>query len=264
MQEDYCSQAVEAFLKTLRDSFDMLPSDQGCIIVSPFLRSDNECIEIELMAQPNGEIKITDNCETTDYLFVNGLNVSRSKELQRRVRHISRRFGVELSGDEVVKVVTANELGHAVYSVISAVQEISYLIYKKLRRPPPTFDEEVEKFLISNNVAYDPEFRLRGRSREHTFRFHINEQHQMLLEPVTATSSHAALVKAERLAFRWVDVREIYPTYRKVAVIDDIEVKAQFWIDHPLNILHQYSDRVIRWSQKEELKDTLSSPYRKE
>lgn len=260
MEKDYCAQAIEAFLETLRNSFEILLGDEGCILVSPFLRSDNECIEIELITQSNGEIKITDNCDTLDYLFVNGLNVGRSKELQRRVGHIAKRFGVELHGEEVIRMSVPNELGRAIYSFVGAVQEISYLIYRKLRRPPPTFDEEVEKFLIANNVSYDPDFKLQGKSRENTFRFHINKQHQMLLEPVTATSYHAALVKAERLAFRWVDIRDLWPIYRKVAIIDDIEVKSQLWVDHPLKILAEYSNLVIKWSQNQRLIEALSSP----
>jgi len=249
--------AVEAFLGTLRHSFEVLPSEEGCIIVSPFMRADNECIEIELIPQPSGSIKVTDNCDTIDYLFVNGLNVSRSRELGRIVRHISGRFGVEFIEDEITKTANPNELGPAVYSVLGVVQEVSYLIYKKQRRPPTTFDEEVEKFLIANTVSYDAAFKVRGKSRENTFKFYINSQHQMLLEPLTATSPHAALVKAERLAFRWVDIRELWPAYRKVAVIDDVGVRSGFWSEQPLGILTEYSNMVIKWSQNEKLMRSL-------
>jgi len=258
MGNELCSQALKAFLQSLRESFDILPSEEGCVIVTPFLRSDNECVEIELIPQPNGGVKITDNCETIDYLFVNGLNISRSKELQRQIRRITKRFGVDLSGDEFVRLVNFGELGDAIHSFLGAVQEASYLIYRKVRRPPVTFDEQVEKFLIANDVAYDTEFKLQGKTREHIFRFYINERHQMLAEPLTATSYHAALVKAERLAYRWIDIRDLWPVHQKVAVIDDLDKRSEFWVGNPLNILLEYSNHVIRWSQNEELMMVLS------
>jgi hypothetical protein len=98
-----------------------------------------------------------------------------------------------------------------------------------------------------------------GKTYSHTFRFHVNDTGHTLIEPLTATTSNAALAKAERLAFRWGDIQALWPEYRKVTVLDDIENKAELWIGKPSDALQGYSDEVIRWSRKERLIEVLSS-----
>ena len=71
-----CEQAISSYVEALRASFEAIPTDRGCVVITPFLRSDNECIELDLITQSEGKILITDNSDTIAYLFVNGLNVS--------------------------------------------------------------------------------------------------------------------------------------------------------------------------------------------
>ena len=253
-----CTQAISSYLERLKGSFQAMPTDEGCIIVTPFLRSDNECIELELIPQPDGRILLTDNADTIDYLFVNGLNIERSRDLKRNINRISERFGVEIVEGEIFRISDPLSLGATMQSVLSTIQDISYLIYKKQKRGPTTFDEQVEKFLIGHEIRYDPRFEVRGKAYGHTFRFHVNDTGHKLIHPLTATTSNAALAKAERLAFRWGDIQALWPEYRKVAVLDDIEKKAELWVGKPLHALQSYSDEVIQWSSKERLLEVLS------
>lgn len=255
--DNYCSEAISSYLDRLRETFEIVPMDKGCLIVAPFLRSDNSYFEIELLQQPNGKILLTDNADTISYLFIQGLNIRRSRELRRLINNIAARFNVDIQKDEIFKESDVESLDSSMESMINAMQDVSYLIYKKLKRGPVSFYDEVEKFLMSNEVRYDPQYQVSGRSYTHKFRFHMNEDRRMLFEPLTATSHHVALVRAERLAFWWVDIREVHPEYRKIALLDDIEKKESFWFGKPRDVLEEYSDKVVVWSNKQDVLETV-------
>lgn len=253
-----CEQAISSYVEALRASFEAIPTDGGCVVITPFLRSDNECIELDLITQSEGKILITDNSDTVAYLFVHGLNVSRSRELRRLLTQIASRFNVQIESDEIFKLTDIDSLGESMNSMLNAIQDVSYLIYKKVRRGPVSFYEEVEKFLIGHEIRYDPQFPVQGKSYVHNFRFHLDDRKHILIEPLTATSPHAALVRAERLAFWWTDIGGLHPQYRKVAVLDDIGKREPLWHGRPSSVLEQYSGAVILWSKKQRLFETVS------
>jgi hypothetical protein len=251
--DELCTKAISSYLETLRVSFETVVTDKGCVLITPFLRSDNEYVELELIVQPEGKVLITDNSDTIAYLFIHGLNVGRSRGLKRLLTQIADRFDVRIERNEIFKLADLDSLGEAIYSILNAVQDVSYLIYKKVRRGPVSFFEEVEKFLIINEVRYDPQFPVQGKSYVHNFRFHLNDRKHMLVEPLTATSPHAALVRAERLAFWWMDIGDLQPQYRKVVVLDDEGKREPVWHERPRSVLEQYSDVVVLWSHRERL-----------
>jgi len=254
---DECRKAIESYLERLRGSFQVRDSQDGCIVVTPFMRRDNDFIEVALVSQPDGSILVTDYAETVDYLALEGLNIHRSREARRCLDQTARRFNVEIVDDEIRAIAAPDTLGETFERVVQAAQDVAYLVYRRLRRPAPTFDEKVERVLIGEGIKYDPEFRVEGVARTHTFRFYVDSEKNALLQPLSATSPHSALVKAERLAFSWFDIRDPWPNYRKIAVVDDEKGKERLWSPDALTTLETYSDLVIRWTRYDELVPAL-------
>ena len=252
-----CREALEQLSTNLKEGFGFEPTETGCMLITPFLRSDNEHIEIELVAE-NGKLIITDNCETSDYLFVNGLDPERSRAIQRQIKQIAARFSVTWSAGELFNECDLNEVGPSFWRVLNAVQEASSLIHKRMHKLQPTFDEQVEKELIAHELPYESNFEVPGKSRVHRFRFYLNDQRNSLVEPITATSPNAAQGKAERLAFQWVDGSEkAGRPYRKIAVVDDVS-ESSIWTQDVLSILKTYSDYVVFWTNRSQLLGVLN------
>ncbi len=254
-----CHDAIASYINTLSSSFRVVPAEKGCLLIMPFMRLDNEYIEIELAAQSDGKILITDSGDTFGYLFINGLLINKSREFKRTIKQIAGRFNVQIENDEIFKLADIASLGESLNNVICAVQDVSYLIYKKMLRSPTSFPDEVEKFLIGSKVSYDPNFTVQGKSYLHTVRLHLNGDRHMLMEPLSATSAHVALVKAERLAFWWTDIKKVEPKYRTVSVIDNVGKRDPFWVGKPFNVLEEYSDHVALWSKKDQLLELVST-----
>lgn len=256
--DNLCNNAISAYINTLNKHFECVQTETGCLLITPFLRSDNEYIEIELIVQPSGDIVLTDNADAIAFLETHGLNINRSRDMKRQLVSIQRRFNVNIENDEIYITTNMDSLGESIDALVNTIQDVSYLIYKKIRRGVVSFYDEVEKFLIKNEVRYDPQFPVQGASSLHAFRFHLNGTRNKLLEPLTATSPHSALDRAQKLAFRWVDVRDIRPVFNKVAVLDNTAKRESIWEGTPTNILKEYSDKVVLWSNQEELLNTVT------
>lgn len=252
MVED-CKQLVERYLRELEGAFQVHDTESGCVIVTPFMRRDNDLIEIGVERMPDGRHLLTDYGETLAFLNLSGVNVSRSLDAKRVVAQTAKRFGVEIAEDDISVHANQNELGSALKGIIDAINDIGHLVYNRQRRPPLSFDDKIEKVLISSGLPYEPNFPVQGKTELHRFRFYVNGRYRALVEPLSASSAASAHAKAQRLAFRWVDIGELDGEFRKLAVIDDEGVRNTLWRGCPLEVLSGYADGVVLWSQIDQL-----------
>ncbi len=250
-----CERAISAYLSTLKGEFYAEPTDGGCIIVTPFLRSDNEAIELRLSQLQGDRFEITDDASTVDYLYVNGVNVD-GRPFAERLRIIARRFNVQIEGDAVRVVTDLDHLGDGLQRLLGAVQDINYLIYTRPKGGPSTFEERVEKLLISKNVKYQRDFPIQGHTDRHVFRFFANSRNSMPIEPMTAKREAVARARAQQLAYHILDIRKAAPQqYSFLAILDDSPsgLDASIWQQPEIANPLKYCDKVLLWSDRERL-----------
>jgi hypothetical protein len=250
---DDCKRLVEDYVRSLQGSFRVQETEHGCIIVTPFMRRDNDLIEIGVEPMPDGRLLLTDYGETIAFLNLSGVNVSRSPEVKRILAQTAKRFSVEIGQDDISVFVREGDLAQAFQHMVEAVNGVAHLVYKRQRRPPTAFDDKVEKILISNGYGYEPDFPVQGRTELHRFRFYLNGRYRALIDPLSATSATAALAKAERQAFRWVDINGVGADYTKLVILDNEGPRHQFWDGRPTEVLSGYSDGVVLWSAIDQL-----------
>ena len=255
MEFNTCATAIEAYLDQLSSGFEASPSSHGCFILTPFLRPDGEPIELELWTRYNQDVSINDMGDSLGYLYVNGLTLSRS--IMESVRHITSRFGVTL--DRNVLEIQSNEVavGDAIHRLIQATLSVSNLIQKRRSMFRVKFEEEVESLIIYSGVTYDVGYGVRGRRERHTMRFHVDTGRNLLIQPVSAAQQNAAHSWAERLAYRFADIRQESDRWRIAAVLDDRGRRESAWTGHALTPIKEYA---ILWSQKEQLEELLHAP----
>ena len=255
MTHNTCTRAIEAYLDQLSSGFEASPSNHGCFILTPFLRPDGEPIELELWTPYNRDVSINDMGDSLGYLYVNGLTLSRS--IMESVRHITSRFGVTL--DRNVLEIRSNEVavGDAIHRLIQATLAVSNLIQKRRSMFRVKFEEEVESLIIYSGVTYDVGYGVRGRRERHTMRFHVDTGRNLLIQPVSAAQQNAAHSWAERLAYRFADIRQESDRWRIAAVLDDRGRRESAWTGHALTPIKEHA---ILWSQKEQLEELLHAP----
>ncbi|HZT07203.1 MAG TPA: DUF1828 domain-containing protein [Chloroflexota bacterium] len=254
-----CTNAVDEFISRLRGSFRSEQFGEYCVIICPFSRPDGEAIEITVAQDPDGRLRISDAGESIDYLFANGLEIFKNPNHLRQVHRIARRFAVGFEDGELVAIVAANQAGEALEHVISAAHEASCLVFRRAERAVTNFSDEVEKLLIAGSLQYDRGYSIAGATKDHQVAFHLNSRGNRLVDPVSASSKSSAQAKAERLVFKWGDIKRVHPEAQGIAVLDDRGERASaVWEGIPAHVLQNYADAVIAWSERQRLLDFLT------
>jgi len=243
-----CAEIVERHIETLQLGFETHPFGEGCVIVTPFSYPD--LASIEIVVEPRGDsFLLTDEGETLNMLFVNGLTLEANKALLREAVAIAGKHGVTLQ-DSVISVrATKDDLGEASHRILSAIQAVGYMLYRRRHRSRPTFDDEVEELLLEHEVRYEPNRAVRGKANMHRIKFYMNENRNILLEPIAATTVGAARNKARAAAYKWLDIGLVDERYRFAVVIDDRRSLGQrVWSDQEArSTIETHSHVVVRW-----------------
>ncbi len=252
-----CADVAAKYLTFLSGDFETAPSPEahnGCYVLTPFLRPDGEAIELELALLPGGRARLSDMGDTLGYLYVNGLTLTRS--VMDKAGSIARRHQTSLSQSALVIEDEGELAGDSVHRLIQAVLEVSALIQVRRSAGRVQFETEVESFIIQSGVIYDVDFRVPGILEFHRFKFHVNSDRNLLIQPITAAKEPTAHSWAERWAYRFSDTVAKASHMRPVAVLDDRGNRKSVWTEHSQAPLKELS---ILWTDRERLSEMLQA-----
>ena len=256
MRHYECVQAVGAYLRQMSSDFEVYQLDDGCFVLTPFLRPDGEAIELQLEAHRDNLVRLSDMGDSLGYLYVNGLTLS--KAILDSAHRISGGFGVTLSRNALVVDADDESIGDALHRLIQTTLAVTDLIQKRRPRSRVQFDDEVESLIIHSGVTYDIGFRVQGQRQQHTMKFHVDSGRNLLVHPVSAAGEASAQSWAERLAYRFADINERSEHWRLAAVLDDRGQRARVWTTSTLAPIEEYA---IPWSEKGRLEDLMMSDH---
>ncbi len=258
MASPHCASVLDNYLASMPDRYAVHREADGCRFVTPFYLPDNTQLTVSIVERPDGSVEVTDFGETVDHLFLSGLTL-RSDD--RRLVTISRRFGVEIDGGEITKVVDSSSVSRAIDDVVHAVLDVSYLVYTRTARKAPTFTADVEQFLMYSDVPYERGYEVLGYADEHRFDYHIPaRQTPLLLEALSASDQRSARDQAQAIAFKVLDVGKVSEpgTFRFVCLLDDrLPDQQEALTPRSRATLAKYLDDVILWSERQKIRTLL-------
>lgn len=250
-----CSTLIDAYLKTLKDNFTVSETEDGCHIVTPFTKPDGEAIEIVVRKTKNGHNRVTDEFSTSDYLFLNGLHVESNRRLEDEVIRLARLHGVTFHKSELFIEVEENREADAIDKLLNAIEAITYLIYQRSHRAYRSFTDEVELFLAENEIRFEAEYSLIGKTIEHTVPIYLNSHRNTVLWPLSAIALNPIRHRVKEIAFVVQDVKAVEPTITFNAILDDRkEATRKLWDDEVVTrILSAHLDHTIVWENRQQL-----------
>ena len=249
------SDIIDNYLKWLSSEFETTPSDRGCLLMTPFELPDGTGITLEIETLTSGNLRISDMGTTLGYLFANGLTLDQS--MMDRIRSISIRHGASLESAALVIKTEPKSAGKAIHWLIHSVIVATDLIQMRgayAETSEAKFDNEVTAFIIRSGVTYDADYQVKGTREKHNFRFRIDSDRNLLIQPLTASTESDALNLAERWAYHFKDTVQSEENWYPVAVLDDNN-GAEIWTPHALGPILEYA---ILWSQKDKLAQLLA------
>ena len=94
-------------------------------IVTPHIRPDGECIELEVTALGDGRFRIGDMVQSIAYLWTTV--VIPELEPTEGIEYIALKFGVAIVDNELQVEADAESLGERTYALLEAVRAVSWL-----------------------------------------------------------------------------------------------------------------------------------------
>ncbi|MEX2230402.1 MAG: DUF1828 domain-containing protein [Dehalococcoidia bacterium] len=255
-----CETILRGAEEQFREGFAVRDLGGGaCLLVTPYLRHDNDAITLRVLDEGGGRYVVTDGGQSLDYLRMSGFTTRRNPPFQRFLRELPTTFGVDVDREELVAECDEDELSVSIQSVARAALHVSYMVLRRRERVVTSFADRVEVALIEIGAQYESDYEVQGLTKPAHFAFFVNGDRNALVQPLSATSRGAAENKADRFLFKVFDVKERSPDFRFIAVVDDFGAAADLWSTEQLNSLATYSDGLVRWSRNhtEELSETL-------
>ena len=114
-----------AYAKYLCDQIADMSEELPRRVVTPHIRPDGECIELEVSALGNGRFRVGDMVHSIAYLWTTV--VIPELEPTEGVEYIARRFGVSIVDNELLVEADEETLGERTYALLEAIRAVSWL-----------------------------------------------------------------------------------------------------------------------------------------
>jgi len=228
-------------------------------IRTPLLYPDGDIIDIFLQEAGN-QLILTDLGETLRWLRMQTISVRRSKKQDQMIADVTMNHNVELfRGMLIVRVTDFSELGVKVMRLAQAALRVSDLWFTLRNQAFESIADEVQEFLVENNVRYQRDDKIIGRStRPWKVDFHtFHPVRTAFIAVLSTANSSAAQSLTNNTVAQWVDLASYKVTQdiRFVSLIDDT---TDIWREHNFHQLEEYSD-IVFWSQPDDLLETITT-----
>jgi Domain of unknown function DUF1829/Domain of unknown function DUF1828 len=247
---------VDSYVTWLKDKTTLRAVDKEWVeITTPYLDRHNDYVQI-YARRNNSDFVLTDDGYTMDDLEQSGCSLESPKR-RSLLQTTLNGFGVQMNGNALEVRATSSSFSLRKHNLVQAMLAVNDLFYLATAHVSSLFLEDVTAWLDLRDVRYTPNVKFTGKSGfDHLFDFVIPKskaQPERILRAITSPNRQ----DAERLAFSWIDTREVRPEDSKAfAVLNDTERAVS---PDVLDALRSYEVEPVPWSQRESFKDRLAA-----
>ncbi|HLB49482.1 MAG TPA: DUF1828 domain-containing protein, partial [Anaerolineales bacterium] len=167
-----CLTLVDKYVVWLKKGISVEQIGDVCEITTPFLDRHNDHLQIYIQ-RVNGKYVLSDDGYTLADLRQSGVEFDTEKR-KRALETVLRGFGVTQSQDRLIVETDRGDLPRRKHNLIQAMLAVNDLFIMGREHVASFFREDVEKYLLANNVRYVGMIKFAGRSGyDHTFDFAI-------------------------------------------------------------------------------------------
>lgn len=253
-----CSSVINEYISWLQGNFYSQSFGNECIITTPFLDPSGDSIEIKAIMDED-KIILTDDGETFDYLFLNGIDLFGKSNTRKNIFETSlNKNGAFLYKNSEIAVYVNNSdgFGNAINRLVRTITSMQHMVYTIKEIPFRTFKDEVANLFIKNKIECRSDYNIQGKSLEHKIDFYVvRNDKQMIFKTLSTESGTYAKRLAKETAFTFTDIKNKNPIYYSVSLIDDTQ---NVWMPEVSHILAEYSDRLLRWTNQDEIIELIA------
>ena len=251
-----CSDLIEPALRdAFSDSISIRSDAEDCMIQFPFVRPDGDPIRLWVI-EDGGSYIVSDEGETYGMLYLSGIDVE-TESREKRINAVKRRFGLDAAMFEIQKSVTDDELGRAVLDVYEAVSHIASLSHSRRPYAQDDFREVISNYFDEVlRYSYRTNVSVNGFAEAQTLDFELlNTPSPTYVQAIRARSSSELHRKSEDSAYKFYQVKRVDDSSQFFSLVDD---ERGVYSENQMKPLFADSDRVIRWSDREQISNAIS------
>lgn len=225
-------------------------------ITSPLIDRNND--RLQIYAIPNGDsLKLSDDGYIIDELQMSGCDVFSSGRRKEILDFILNKFGVKRKDEELFINATLEDFPQKKHFLLQAMLCVNDMFMTTRDNVTSIFLEEVENFLLTNEIRYSENISFIGKSGfTHNFDF-IIPKYKKSPERIIKAINNPTRDKAESLLFSWDDTRNTRKNEAVLyAFLNDTDKKISKTI---LSAFAQYDVHPIPWTKKDHYIKELSA-----
>lgn len=140
-------------------------------IVTPFLGLHNDNLEIYIRRKGENQLELSDDGTTLWELEAIGLNLQRSGKRQQQFQRVLNKWGVQLSGKELVMQAPANQFAQAKHDFLQCLQELNEFHHLTRNNVQAMFKDDVYDYFdnLDDKMVITEDISLAGGNLKHTF-----------------------------------------------------------------------------------------------
>jgi len=234
---------INAYINWLKSKISLKDINGYYEITTPFLDRHNDHVQIYVQNKKDKLILSDDGYVISD-LIMSGIDLSLPRR-QAVLTTILNRFGVQIEDDVIFVEATLDTFPQKKHQLIQAMLSVDDMFLTSQPRAISFFLEDVEQFLIENQITYFSDFQLVGKSGfAHSFDFAIPAPHNKA-DRLIKTVNNPTRERTESIIFAWDDTKDARKKDSEMFVIlNDKEKEIRSDI---LSAFHQYKITPIKW-----------------
>ncbi|AKS37380.1 hypothetical protein NP92_02660 [Anoxybacillus gonensis] len=255
------NQLKNAYLEWLNQKLNMKDLDSGIIeITSPLMDRHNDHLQIYVIPQEDGKLKLTDDAYILSDLMMMGFELNSSNKRKEIFNTIINGFGVKYSPktDELYTIATLNDFPQKKHMLLQAMLAVNDMFMVLRSNIVSIFFEEVESFLYENDVRYTDNVSFIGKTGySHKFHFLVPKSKKKPVDRIIQTLNNPTRDKTQNLIFAWSDTKETRKHSSQLFVfLNDTDRNIDTEVIHAFE---SYDISPILWSNRESILSELTA-----
>lgn len=244
---------LDQYIAWLKDKTSLRQIRDWVEITTPYIDRHNDYVQLYAKRDGGGYL-LSDDGFTIEDLEQSGCKLESPKR-QQLLKITLNGFGVRLNGERLEVRASADNFALRKHSLIQAMLAVNDLFYLAAPTVASLFYEDVVHWLELNEIRYTEKVKFTGTSGyDHLFDFVIPKSRRRP-ERILQTINSPKKETAQRLAFSWIDTKQVRPPNAiAYAVLNDSEHAIPSSVT---DALRNYEVRPIVWSQRDDVREEL-------
>lgn len=248
---------IDSYLSWLKENITIKNlKDDVLELTTPFVDRHNDYMQIYIIKTDNGYV-LSDDGYTISDLMLSGFEFNTSKR-KKILNTILNGFGVNLDENNALTIkCNVSDYPLKKHNLLQAMLAVNDLFVLSKNSVISIFIEDVEAFLINNDIRYIPNVHFVGKSGfSYNFDFAIPRSRHMP-ERIIKIANNIDTNLAKSIMFSWNDTKATRASDAKLyTFINDIDKKVSNSI---LNAFKEYGIIPVKWSRRNEYINELAA-----